>query len=80
MQSKQNYDSAEILTVAIYENVLHDSKSLFRYWHHRVVRLSTYWTALVHQEGSDQVNATVMENFYSIEGEDLNKMVGPFGQ
>jgi len=32
MQSKQNYesDSAEISTVAVYENVLHDSKVLLR--------------------------------------------------
>ena len=47
MRSKQNNesDSAEILTVAIYENVLHGSESLFRYWHDRTVRLSTYWTA-----------------------------------
>jgi len=31
-QSKQNYksDSAEISTVAVYENVLHDSKFLLR--------------------------------------------------
>src|SRR5436190_21765823 len=51
-RSKQNYesDSAEILTVAVYENVLHDSKSLLRYWHHRAVRLNTFRTALVYNK------------------------------
>ena len=30
------------------ENVLHDTKSLLRYWHHRAMRLSTYRTVLVY--------------------------------
>ena len=49
MRSEQNYESdlAEILTLAVYENVLHDSKSLLRYWQNRAVKLSTYQTALV---------------------------------
>jgi len=49
-RSEQNYesDSSEIFTVAIYENVLHDSNSLLQYRHHRAVRLSTYRTALIY--------------------------------
>jgi len=39
-RSKQNCDcdSVEMLTATVYENVLDDSESLLRYWHHRAVR------------------------------------------
>ena len=60
--SKQNYesDSAEIFNVAIYENVLHDSKSLLQCWHHRAVGLSTYRTILVYRKPSTPV--TIIHN------------------
>ena len=49
-QSKHNYesDSTQILTVAVYENVLHDSIFLLRWWRLQAVRLSTYRTSLVY--------------------------------